>query len=313
MYVFHDCHVHLTDYIQQGPDLRRFLALMGDVVGRAALFGIPSQQSWSFTDAHIAMQYRALPTELQARLDPAITGFTPADVGAADHIRRALETFPGVFTGIGELAIHKEFNDHAVDRIFALAGEVGLLVLIHCDIATAAMKALLERHPKTTCILAHLGLGRMRRPVKKQAQIVESIVKDPAFDHVQFDISWDELAEYLDDTPETAHRAADLLRKYPDRFLFGTDEVAPTERAKYTHIFETYQPLWHLLDPQTIEKVGKANFERLFDEARNRVRAWERLHTTRPAATKRRSRPTPRAVLAANDNHRPLRTRTAHR
>jgi hypothetical protein len=28
---------------------------------------------------------------------------------AADHIRRVLHTFPGVFTGIGEFTIHKEF------------------------------------------------------------------------------------------------------------------------------------------------------------------------------------------------------------
>ena len=38
-----------------------------------------------------------------------ITGFNPADMHAVDHIRRVLKTFPGVFTGIGEFSIHKEF------------------------------------------------------------------------------------------------------------------------------------------------------------------------------------------------------------
>ena len=38
-----------------------------------------------------------------------ITGFNPADMYAADHIRRVLQTFPGVFSGIGEFTIHKEF------------------------------------------------------------------------------------------------------------------------------------------------------------------------------------------------------------
>ena len=37
-----------------------------------------------------------------------ITGFNPADMSAADHIRRVLRTFPGVFTGIGEFTIHKD-------------------------------------------------------------------------------------------------------------------------------------------------------------------------------------------------------------
>ena len=38
-----------------------------------------------------------------------ITGFNPGDMYAADHIRRVLRTFPGVFSGIGEFTIHKEF------------------------------------------------------------------------------------------------------------------------------------------------------------------------------------------------------------
>ena len=64
---------------------------------------------YSFTDAYIASVYRSLPAEEQARFDPMITGFNPADMYGADHIRRVLQTFPGVFTGIGEFTIHKEF------------------------------------------------------------------------------------------------------------------------------------------------------------------------------------------------------------
>ena len=68
-----------------------------------------------------------------------ITGFNPADMYAADHIRRVLTTFPGVFSGIGEFTIHKEFvsskiagetaslTNPALDRILDFAGEVGLV------------------------------------------------------------------------------------------------------------------------------------------------------------------------------------------
>src|SRR6187549_1756489 len=82
-YLFHDSHFHLTNYIQEGTDIRRFIEIMGDKVGRSTLFGIPLQQQWSyqnsgsfsptyylqsdaplyyysFTDAYIAMQYKAL-------------------------------------------------------------------------------------------------------------------------------------------------------------------------------------------------------------------------------------------------------------
>ena len=62
------------------------------------------------------------------------------------------------------------------------------------------MKDLLRRHPKTTVISAHVGLGRVVHPVQGQApprhgrpanyrEIVESILNDPALSHLYFDIS----------------------------------------------------------------------------------------------------------------------------
>ena len=127
-----DVHFHLTNYIQQGTNIHDFLKIMGNKVGRVAIFGIPLQQQWSyrvdgdraptyylntdaplyyysFTDAWIAMAYKSLTKKEQARFDPMITGFNPTDMYAADHIRRVLQTFPGVFSGIGEFSVHKEF------------------------------------------------------------------------------------------------------------------------------------------------------------------------------------------------------------
>ena len=115
-----DVHFHLTNYIQEGISVQEFLTIMGTKVGRSTLFGIPLQQQWSFqnsgefapvyylqtdaplyyysfTDAYIAMAYRSLTPEQQKRFDPMITGFNPADMYAAEHIRRVLKTFRGVF------------------------------------------------------------------------------------------------------------------------------------------------------------------------------------------------------------------------
>ena len=44
----HDSHFHLTNYIQEGPRIQDFLKIMGDKVGRVAIFGIPLQQQWSY-------------------------------------------------------------------------------------------------------------------------------------------------------------------------------------------------------------------------------------------------------------------------
>lgn len=331
---FNDSHFHLTNYIQEGIDVRALLDFMGTRVGRSTLFGIPLQQTWSypnsgdfaptyylqtdaplyyysFTDAYIATVYRSLPPSQQARFDPMITGFNPADMYAVDHIRRVLKTFPGVFSGIGEFTIHKEFvsskvagdtaslTNPALDRVLGFAGEAGLLVLVHSDldmpfgkpdtepVYLAQMKALLRRHPATSIVWAHTGLGRVVHPVQRSPAVgaaerspnhlgaIESLLSDPAFGHVYFDISWDEVAKYVVSTPDTVGRTAAVINRYPDRFLFGTDNVAPATRQAYFAVFEQYAPLWKALTPEASRQVRVGNYDRLFDAARSRVRAWE--------------------------------------
>jgi hypothetical protein len=326
--LFNDSHVHLTNYIQEGVDIRTLLRVMGDKVGRATLFGIPLQQMWSyrmsaddaptyyldsdselyyysFTDAHIALQYKSLTDDERARFDPMITGFNPADMYAADHVRRVLETFPDTFVGIGEFSLHKEFvtsklageapalDDPALDRLFRFAAEVGLVVLVHCDIDTPFPRAgeepayleplvdLFERHPNTTFIWAHVGLGRVVRPVANQAMFVERILENPKLRHVNFDISWNETAKYLMSTPTTTALVAQLLTRFPDRFLFGTDEVAPKDERDYLRVYRQYQALWDQLPVEAADKIRRGNYTRLFDQARAKVRLWQEQHKTR--------------------------------
>ena len=79
-------------------------------------------------------------------------------------------------------------------------------------------------------------------------------------------------------TPETTQAVAGLINRHPDRFLFGTDEVAPSEQTKYLKVYDLYAPLFAGLTPEASEKLRKRNYERLFDEARRRVRAWEKAN-----------------------------------
>ena len=71
---------------------------------------------------------------------------------------------------------------------------------------------------------------------------------------------------------------ADVINRHPDRFLFGTDEVAPSSEEKYMRVDNQYAPLWKALDKDASEKVRKGNYQRIFDEGRQRVRAWEQAH-----------------------------------
>jgi len=336
-FLMDDSHFHLTNYVQEGIDLQQYLSIMGNRVGRSTLFGIPLQQMWSyqnsgtfaptyylqsdaplyyysFTDAYIASLYNKLSAADKQRFDPMITGFNPADMYAKAHIKRVLQTFPGVFTGIGEFSIHKEFvsskvsgetaslTNPALDSILDFAGEVGLVVILHNDLdmpmAKAGtepvyldqVKAVLKRHPNTTIIWAHMGLGRIVHPVQQsgsepvsernpnQMVIVESILTDPALKHVYFDISWDEVAKYIVGSEQALKNSITILNRYPDRFLFGSDVVAPKNPEMYYAVYNMYTPVWKALTPETSEKVRKGNYERLFDAARKKVRAWEKAN-----------------------------------
>ena len=235
-----------------------------------------------------------------------ITGFNPTDMYAADHIRRVLQTFPGVFTGIGEFTIHKEFvsakipgevaslQNPALDRLLDFAAEVGLVVILHNDIDIpiakdiskdqsepaylSQIKGVFNRHSNTNIIWAHMGLGRLVAPPKGHLAQIEAILRDPDFRHVYVDVSWDEVAKYFVASPEATKGLADLMQRYPDRFLFGTDAAAPTDQSKYLMVFYQYEPLWRSLDAETSRKVRLQNYERIFDGARRKVRSWESAH-----------------------------------
>jgi len=333
-YLYHDAHVHLTSYVQEGTDIHDYLKIMGDKVGRSLLFGLPLQQKWSylnsgdraptyylhsdaalyyysFTDAIMAYEYNTLSNNEKKRFDPMITGFNPTDMYAVDHIKRVLKMYPDTFVGLGEFSIHKEFvsskisgepanlQNKALDNIFEFAGESGLVVLFHNDIDVPfnekskmpvyakQMHELIARHPEATVIWAHTGLGRIVKPHSRNDEhadgkrnpnhidLLTIALEDPKLPNLYYDISWDQVAKYILATPESLQRTADLINKYPDRFLFGTDHVAPDPESYYS-VYDMYAPLWKKLTPKASKMVRLTNYERIFDKAKVDVLAWEK-------------------------------------
>jgi predicted TIM-barrel fold metal-dependent hydrolase len=173
-------------------------------------------------------------------------------------------------------------------------------VILHCDIDMpfakpdqepvylAQMRDLLRRHPETTVIWAHTGLGRVVHPPQAQAvsgtiatnpnhrQIVASLLEDPTLPNLYFDISWDEVAKYAVSSPEIESTTAELFERHPDRFLFGTDNVAPKDQATQLRVFHLWDRIFAKLSPEASHAIRRGNYERLFDAARTRVRAWEK-------------------------------------
>ena len=294
----------------------------GDKVGRVALFGIPLQQTWSygntgdfaptyylqtdaplyyysFTDAYIAMAYRSLTPAEQARFDPMITGFNPADMYAADHIRRVLQTFPGVFRAsassrstrsssrprsrarrpaspirrstASSISPPRRAGRDPAQRHRHAVPEAGAGPLPLPQIGD-----LFRRHPKTTIIWAHCGLGRIVHPVKDQVGIVERALDEPRAGARVLRHLVGRGGEVRGREPGDDAGRRGLINRHPDRFLFGTDEVAPTEQAKYLKVYDMYAPLFAKLTPEASEKVRRATTSACSTGPGVKVRAWEK-------------------------------------
>ncbi len=252
---------------------------------------------YSAIDAIIAAEYQALPRTRRQMFDPMIVGFNPTDGHAVDHIRNMLLTFPGVFSGIGEFSIKKEvvsskiaggaanIEDPALGRILDFAAETGLVALLHCDLDAMishnsqrptylqALRDLFRRHPKTTIIWAHTGLGRyVKARVGHTDQLASLLSSHP---NLFVDISWDVVAQQFLRGGKLKPEWKRFLERHSERILFGSDVVAPTF-AKYDKLLLLYNSIWRELSEKAVKNIIYGNYVKLFDRARAQVRAWEK-------------------------------------
>ena len=239
-----------------------------------------------------------------------ITGFNPADMYAADHIRRVLTTFPGVFTGIGEFRIHKEFvsakicrrnrqphqpcarpdprlrrrsrarRDHSQRHRHAVR-EAG-----HRTGVPGQMKALLQASPEHH---DHLG-ARRPRPDRPSCPELGGSGRAPS-PHATADRRG-HVDRSRDGPPVLRHlvgRGREIRGGLPRSDRARAGDVEPASRSlpvrnrhrgavragavlrRVRHV----GPVWQRSTPDASLKVRKGNYERLFDQGRQRVRAWE--------------------------------------
>ena len=110
-------------------------------------------------------------------------------------------------------------------------------------------------------------------------ELIEKMLDDPSLRHVNFDLSWSETAKYLTSTPETPERRRrDRSSAIPIAFCSAPTRSGPTNQHDYLRVLRMYDPLWKLLPPDVLDAVRKSNYERIFDSARTKVRAWEASH-----------------------------------
>ena len=189
-----------------------------------------------------------------------ITGFNPTDMYAVDHIRRVLTTFPGVFSGIGEFTIHKEFvsvedrrrdgephqpraRPHPRLRRRGRPGRASFTTTSTCrfpkpDQEPYQLVQLRDAVPASSADHDHLGAHRARDAScgrsQDQIDIIERADLESGARACLTSISPGPRPRSTSwRRPESFDATAALINRHPDRFLFGTDEVAPTDQASY--------------------------------------------------------------------------------
>jgi hypothetical protein len=243
------------------------------------------------------------------RLDPMITGIHLGDMRAAEKLLRTLYDNPGVFTGIGEITIHKELvqdlfagksqahitkNIEAFVELARVAGLIGMPITLHCDAYDLhdqiegnhsnsaqidGIAALLSdpRLANTKITWAHGGgLGRFVAEQPEHLDKVQAMLdKNPK---LMLDISWSQVAKQVMKTPESQKRWGDFIKKNSSRIMFGSDTLSPKDDETWNQTKVAYDELFNQLErdkPGIKHQILNDNYERRFVASRADVRKFE--------------------------------------
>jgi predicted TIM-barrel fold metal-dependent hydrolase len=111
---------------------------------------------------------------------------------------------------------------------------------IHSDLGNDAeptkylplMQEVLRRYPQNRIVWMHLGLSKELRTVDtaQHVALMERLLRQNP--NLSFDISWRVLDDQVFSDPERRQAYVDLINRWPDRFLPGTDFVAAATKTE---------------------------------------------------------------------------------
>jgi hypothetical protein len=268
----------------------------------------------TMVDDQTADAYLALKPEDRHRFDPMVTGLPLGDMRNSELLIDKLRRRKGVFTGVGEITVYKEWVQEKVSislqadmtnracaliKLMNTCGVIGMPVVLHCDVDVMPWDRKLHElaHFKGICnflkqpdcrgrdiIWAHAGgLGKYSRIRDGHLDRLEQVLQDAEMKHVYFDLSWDTVAKQLtmDDEekaldPTKIHQLVTLLEKYPNRFLFGSDSLSPNNVEAWQGTELAYKVVFDQLAPATANAIKVGNYEKLIVGARQKVRLYEK-------------------------------------
>lgn len=270
-YRYSDAHLHYVDFFQETDGMQKLLKAMDDGnIDHVMISGIPVAKKWhenepkrpryyagddapvywySATDVLVAAAVQELDEEQRKRFHPFLSGFNPNDKNADAHIRRMLELNPGLWQGLGEIFTRHDdvtaltegdtprANNEALARVYHLAAEFDLPVLLHSNVTSkrernplylVELEEPLRNHPHTRFIWAHAGTSMELHRHQEQLDFLHDTVRRllDEYPNLYIDLSWTMLRPYLlDKHKQPVPKWIELVKRHPTRFVIGSDVV----------------------------------------------------------------------------------------
>jgi len=311
-YRYSDAHLHYVDFFQETDGMQKLLKAMdAGGIDHVMISGIPVAKKWhenepkrpryyagddapvywySATDVLVAAALEELDEEQRKRFHPFLSGFNPNDKNADAHIRRMLELHPGLWQGLGEVFTRHDdvtaltegdtprANNEALTRVYHLAAEFDLPVLLHSNITSkrernplylAELEEPLRNHPHTRFIWAHAGtsmeLHRHQEKLEFLHDTVSRLLDD--YPNLYIDLSWTMLRPYLlDEQGNPDPKWVALVEQYPDRFVIGSDVVGRFDSLASG--MQAFEPFLDALPESVAQGVARDNFLALLPRKR---------------------------------------------
>jgi len=195
-------------------------------------------------DYRLLMDYGKLSSQRKAMIYPFLQAINVNDRNEIYYVREMFINHPEL-CGIGELMIRQgalnqvtplvpEGDSAALDPILDFAAANRLPVLLHQNLSDETSNRpedlrdpvylkeitdLLTRHPETTVIWAHAGISRNLYIRDFLTLLQRLLVAHP---NLYFDLSWIVWENCIE---KDLKGWADLIVRYPDRFMLGSDKI----------------------------------------------------------------------------------------
>jgi len=303
-YAYSDAHLHYVDFFQESAGMPALLAAMAkNRIEHVMISGIPVAKKWhedepkrpryyagddadaywySATDVWVADAVKQLSAKQREHFHPFLSGFNPNDKNSAAHIQRMLDLNPGLWQGIGEVFTRHDdltalisgdtprANNEALMRIYTLAAQHDLPVLVHSNITSkreknplylAEIEQPLGQHPRTRFIWAHAGTSaEIHRHQTQMDFLLPTLTRLLAtYPNLYVDLSWSMLTPYLLDAQGRARPEwVALVERFPERFMLGSDVVGRFD--KLGQELHSFDPFLDALPVEVAHKVAKDNF-----------------------------------------------------